>query len=91
MARKKFRARPKGEEAPSSGIKAILERFGLPIAVAALLVTGIFVYLRVFTGPDPAYDRAIADCVADYTRAANTQDMRDAATAMCVHEHGTSQ
>lgn len=86
MARQKFRARPKGQQ-DIPRAKSVLERFGVPVLVVAILATGLFVYYRVFGEGVIAHDRAISDCVAEHRRASDTADMREAATALCVRIH----
>ena len=66
--------------------RAMIGVFGPPILIFILIVAGIYVYEQKYNDTGSAYDRAIADCVRDHTRAATSSSVEEQATSDCVRD-----
>jgi hypothetical protein len=89
MARRKWKAGPYGRRVQ----EPFLRRFRIPIAIAALVVVliGVFIYKFInsdyqYGDPETAYHRALADCMRDRTRYVDSGDAVDRAAADCVRD-----
>ncbi len=89
MARRKWKANPyaRREEKP------FLRRFRVPIAIAAIFIVliSVFIYKYInsdyqYGDPETAYHRALADCMQDRTRMVDSGDAVDKAAADCVRD-----
>ena len=89
MGKRKWKANPhlKTDDKP------FLKRYGLPIAVVAVIaaVVGFFCYRYInsdykYGDASTDYERAMTKCMEDHMRAADSGEAADAAAAACVRE-----
>ena len=89
MSRARYKSRAK-VQAKSKPPETFLDRFGLlmvGVAVVAFIAGGLyFLAHRDEETSATAYDRAIADCVKDRTRAVDTAGTQVDPTSDCVRE-----
>jgi hypothetical protein len=73
--------------------RSFLKRYRLPIALATVIaaVIGVFFYRYInsdhqYGDATTDYERAMAQCIQDHTRAAGDDSSADEAAAACVQE-----
>jgi hypothetical protein len=66
--------------------RVMLGVLGPPVVVFLLIVAGLVIYNKKFADTGNDYDRAIAACVHDRTRAADSSEAQERATSDCVRD-----
>jgi len=68
--------------------RKFLGRIVLSVIAAAVVGWGLLLYFRPAVDNSTDYERAVADCMRDHTRAVDSADSQDDAAAACVQDSG---
>jgi hypothetical protein len=68
--------------------RKFLGRILVSVIAAAVVGWGLLLYFRPEIDNSTDYERSVADCMRDHTRAVNSPDSQDDAATACVQDSG---